>query len=446
MAPAGDLAYLAHHDSLTGLPNRAALDAALAEAMASGRPALLASLDLNEFKRVNDTLGHATGDLLLCEVANRLRAAVRAGDVLARLGGDEFVVLVCGLPDAGQAEAESVGQRLVDALAAPCSVGAAELLVEASVGVAMFPSGASDAETLQRQADAAMYEAKAGGGGVAVYGGATVDPLQHLALAARLRRAIDAGELELHYQPVQRIGDAAILGVEALVRWHHPEEGLIPPDRFIGVAERTGVIDALGTWVNDTAFAQARAWLDRGLAPNMAINVSPRQLRRVGAVGDIVAAARAHGLDPARVVLEITESSWTLEASRLLPTLAALRDEGFVLAMDDFGAGYSSLWRLRELPVQIIKIDRAFQAGVPSDPQATAIVEAIVRLAEACECDVVAEGVETTAQVVHLQRIGCSIAQGYYFARPMPVDEFEPVLAARLAADRRLHMAPRAAV
>lgn len=446
MASIGDLEYLAHHDALTGLPNRAALDAALAGVLATGRPALLASVDLNEFKRVNDSLGHATGDLVLREVAERLRGTVRPEDVLARPGGDEFAVLVRDVPAAGPAEAEALGQRLVDALAAPCAVGAAELLVDASVGVALFPEGATDAAGLHRQADAAMYEAKAAGGGVAVYGGTTVDPLEHLALAARLRRAIDAGELELYYQPIHRLADGAILGVEALVRWRHPELGLVPPDRFVPVAERTGVIDALGAWVLDTAAAQTRAWADRGVLPNVGVNISPRQLRRAGAVREIAAATAAHGLDLSRFVLEITESSWTLEASRMLPVLGALRDEGFVLAIDDFGAGYSSLWRLRELPVSVIKVDRAFQRGVPDDPQATAVVDAIVRLADACGCDVVAEGVEERAQAEHLARVGCGIAQGYYFGHPQPVEHFDPVLAAGIAPERRVRRRPRAGV
>jgi diguanylate cyclase (GGDEF)-like protein len=445
MALPGDLVYRAHHDALTGLPNRAALDDALAGVLLGGRPALLASVDLNEFKRVNDSLGHATGDSLLREVAGRLRSAVRPQDILARPGGDEFVVLVRDLPVAGWADAEALGQRLVDALDAPCTVGAAELLVDASVGVAQFPEGATDAATLHRQADAAMYEAKAAGGGVAVYGGATVDPLEHLALAARLRRAIDAGELELHYQPVHRLTDGKILGCEALVRWRDPERGLVPPDRFVPVAERTGVIDALGAWVLDTAAAQTRAWADRGILPNVGVNVSPRQLRRAGAVKDIAATAEAYGIDLSRFVLEITESSWTLEASRMLPVLGALHDAGFVLAIDDFGAGYSSLWRLRELPVQVIKIDRAFQRGVPHDPQATAVLEAIVRLADACGCDVVAEGVEEPAQAAHLAGVGCAIAQGYYFGHPLPVEQFDAVLAAGIVPERRVQPRPRAA-
>jgi EAL domain-containing protein (putative c-di-GMP-specific phosphodiesterase class I) len=362
---------------------------------------------------------------------------VRPQDLLARVGGDEFVVLVRDVGGGGRAAAQAFGQRLADALDRPFGLDAAELLVDASVGVSVMPDDARDADTLHKHADAAMYEAKTGGGGVAVWGHDTVDPLEHLELAARLRRAIDAGELELHYQPIHDVPRGVIMGVEALVRWRHPERGLIPPDRFIGVAERTGVIEALGAWVMDTACAQLRAWNDRGLRPNVGVNVSPRQLRRADAVATIAAAAAAHRVDPSRVVLEVTESSWTLEASRLLPVLNGLRSAGFALAIDDFGAGYSSLWRLRELPVQVIKVDRAFLRDVPSDPQATAVLDAILALADACGHDVVAEGVEDAAQARHLLEAGCRLAQGYHFARPMPAEEVEPLLAAGIAPARR---------
>jgi diguanylate cyclase (GGDEF)-like protein len=429
---------VAQRDPLTRLANRSTLEMAVEGVIARGRGALLAYVDLNDFKRVNDSLGHATGDLLLRQVADRLRSAVRSGDLLARLGGDEFVVLAPGGDDA---QPDALGQRLLDSLASPFSVGPAELLVDASVGVSVLGVDALDAETLHKHADAAMYEAKAAGGGVSVYGGDTVDPLEHLELAAQLRRGVDAGELELHYQPVHRLADAAMLGVEALVRWHHPERGLVPPDQFIGIAERTGVIEAVGAWVLDRTCAQARVWADMGLQPNVGVNVSPRQLRRAGAVDEIVATAERHGIDRSRFVLELTESAWTMEASRLLPRLRDLRAAGFTLAIDDFGAGYSSLWRLRELPVQVIKVDRAFLRGVPADRQATAVVDAILALARACECDVVAEGVEDAEQAAHLRRVGCRIAQGFHFGRPLPVEQFEPRLAAAIAPERR-HPAP----
>jgi EAL domain-containing protein (putative c-di-GMP-specific phosphodiesterase class I) len=284
-----------------------------------------------------------------------------------------------------------------------------------------------------------MYEARAAGGGIHVYGIGTADPLERLELAARLRRAIERGELELHHQPIMRLADGAIMGVESLVRWRDPARGggLVPPVEFIPVAERTGVIDPLGDWVLREVCRQARAWADAGLKPNVGFNVSPRQLRRPDVARRFAEVVGAHGIEPGRFVLEITESAWSLEASRLLPVLGELRAAGFALAIDDFGAGYSSLWRLRELPVQIIKVDRAFLAGVPEDPQGTAVYSAILRLADACGCDVVAEGVETAEHADFLIAGGCRIAQGYHFSRPVPGPEVTELLQASIAADRR---------
>jgi diguanylate cyclase (GGDEF)-like protein len=436
-----ELEYLAYHDVLTGLANRAAMDAALAEAVAearvNGTAVALAYVDLNDFKRVNDSLGHDTGDRLLREVAERLRRAVRPGDLLARRGGDEFLVLLRGLPLLAGGEAEGVGQRICDQLAMPFSLGAAELLVDASIGVSVYPADADSAESLVEHADAAMYASKSEGGGVAVYGAGTADPLERLALAARLRRAIERDELELHYQPVARAADGAIMGIEALVRWRDPERGLIPPGDFIGVAERTGVVDALGDWVLEEMCRQGAAWNAAGLYPNIGVNVSPRQLRRAGYPARVEAMVAEHGIDRSRFVLELTESAWSLEASRLLPVLHDLRARGLVLAIDDFGAGYSSLWRLRELPVQVIKVDRAFLAGVPEDPQACAIYRAIMQLADTVGCDVVAEGVETASQLEFLASLGCRIVQGFHRARPLPAVEATAALQAGLAPERR---------
>jgi diguanylate cyclase (GGDEF)-like protein len=432
-----ELEYLAYHDALTGLANRAAMDAALAEAVTEARvggtAVALAYLDLNDFKRVNDSLGHETGDRLLREVAARLRRAVRPGDLLARRGGDEFLVLLRGLPLLATAEAEVVGQRICDVLAMPFALGAAELLVDASIGVSVFPGDADSDAVLVEHADAAMYEAKSAGGGVCVYGADTADPLAHLALAARLRRAIERGELELHYQPVCRAADGAIMGIESLVRWRDPERGLIPPGEFIGVAERTGVVDVLGDWVLEETCRQAAEWSAAGLYPNVGVNVSPRQLRRAGFAGRVEAVVAEYGIARSRFVLELTESAWTMEASRLLPVLRELRDRGLTLAIDDFGAGYSSLWRLRELPVQVIKVDRAFLVDVPECPQACAVYGAIMQLADTCGCDVVAEGVETAAQLAYLSEIGCRIVQGYH----LPAAEATALLTAKMAPERR---------
>jgi diguanylate cyclase (GGDEF)-like protein len=411
------------------------MDAALAEAVneaaLSGRGVALAYVDLNDFKRVNDSLGHDVGDELLRQVAERLRAAVRPDDLLARRGGDEFLVLL-----QGDVEPETVGQRLSDALTAPFALGAAELLVECSVGVSVLGADADSAAALVAHADAAMYDAKSGGAGVTVYDADTEDPLERLALAARLRRAIERGELELHYQPVCRASDGGVLGLEPLVRWRDPERGLVPPLEFIPVAERTGVIDALGDWVLAAACIQGAAWAAEGLRPHLGVNVSPRQLRRPGFAARAAATVAHHGLDT--FVLELTESAWSLEASRLLPVLRELRAAGFTLAIDDFGAGYSSLWRLRELPVQVIKVDRAFLADVPGDAQGCAVYAAILALADTVGCDVVAEGVETAEQAAFLREQGCAILQGYHFSRPLPADEAGALLRERLIPERRL--------
>ena len=333
------MAFLAYHDPLTGLANRASLEAtldgAIAAARASGTACALAFADLNDFKRVNDSLGHDLGDVLLCQVADRLRAAVRPGDLVARQGGDEFLVLIRDLPRGDRLAAEAVGQRIVDAMQAPFALGAAELLVDASVGISLFPDDGETAETVRKHADAAMYEAKACGGGVNVYGAGTADPIERLAMAARLRRAIERGELELHYQPVLRMADRRVIGVEALVRWRDPtREGLVPPLEFIPVAERTGVIEPLGDWVLLEVCRQARRWADAGMYPNVGFNLSPRQLRRAGVAERIAEIVRAHRIEPSRFVLEITESAWSLEASRVLPVLGELRAAGFVLAID----------------------------------------------------------------------------------------------------------------
>ena len=431
----------AYHDPLTGLANRAALElelrAAVVRARAAGTAVALAYADLNEFKRVNDSLGHDTGDELLCQVAERLCAAVRPGDLVVRQGGDEFLVLVRDLPRNGREYADTVGQRIADALQAPFALGAAELLVDASVGVSLFPLDADGPDQLRKHADAAMYAAKSAGGGVHVYGDDTADPLERLALAARLRRGIERGELELHHQPVIRLADRSVIGVESLVRWRDGPRGLVPPGDFIPVAERTGVIDPLGDWVLREVCAQAQAWADAGMKPNVGFNVSPRQLRRPGVARRFAEVVTAFGIEPGRMVLELTESAWALEASRLLPVLGELRAAGFALAIDDFGAGYSSLWRLRELPVQIIKVDRAFLRGVPEEPQAAAVYSAILALADACGCDVVAEGVERAEHAAFLAASGCRIGQGFHFARPVPAPAITALLEASMAPERR---------
>ena len=431
----------ARHDALTGLADRRAFEPALAEAVDGARRTgglvALVYADLDGFKRVNDGLGHDVGDQLLRIAADRLREVAGPAGTVARLGGDEFVVLIRAPADEGAAGVQAIAERVADTLAAPYALGAAELLVGASVGVSLYPGDADGPETLVKHADAAMYAAKASGGGVALHHAGMADPIEVLALAAQLRRAIERDELVLHYQPIFRLADRCVKGVEALVRWEDPARGLVPPDAFIPVAERTGVIEPLGDWVLEALCRQGRAWQDRGLLPNFGINVAPRQLRRPGAAQRFADRVTGHGLDPSRFVLELTESAWSLDGSQLMPVLAELRALGFGLAIDDFGAGYSSLWRLRELPVQVIKIDRSFLQGVPQDPRPTAMVSAILSLAEACGCDVVAEGIEDAAQAAHLADEGCLLGQGYHLGRPVPAAELEGLLTQAIVPERR---------
>lgn len=427
-------------DPLTGLANRAGFEVAVAAAVdrarRDGSALALVFADLNEFNRINDSLGHSVGEELLTQVAERLRGALGAGDIAARLESDEFAVLAAGLPALSHQQAEALGQRFSDALDGPYTLGVAELLVDASIGVSVFPDDADRPDTLVKHAEAAMHEARSGGVGIAVYDEDTIDPIERLALAARLRRAVQCDELVVHYQPIFRLADRRVLGVEALVRWQDPERGLVPPDEFIPVAERTGVIDALGDWVVHAVCAQGREWQKRGLNPNFGINVSPSQLRRGGFAQRFSDQVTGHGLDPGRFVLELTETAWALDASRLLPVLHELREHGLSLAIDDFGAGSSSLWRLRELPVQVIKIDRSFLRDVPEDPQTTRIFAAMLRLADACGYEVVAEGVENAEQIEYLAAEGCRLAQGFHLGRPTTAELIEPILAAGIAPER----------
>jgi diguanylate cyclase (GGDEF)-like protein len=436
-------------DPLTGLPDRAhleqQLDLELDLARTSGAPLVLLYVDLDDFKLVNDGLGHALGDNLLRIVAERLRAAVRSPDVLVRQGGDEFLILASRISarrgetaeTAGRRAALAIAERIAEELSEPIRIGGAELLLEATVGASIFPVDGEDADTLRRHADAAMYDAKRRQLGFALYESGRGDPLEPLSLAAALRRAIDADELEMHYQPIFRLTTREPIGVEALVRWRRPDGVLVPPGDFVPAAERTGIIDALGEWILRRVCRDVAGWSGQGLFPHVGINVSPRQLRRGAFAERVTEIVAASGVRPDRIILEVTESAWSVEATRSVPSLQRLRDAGFALAIDDFGAGYSSLSRLRELPVQVIKVDRAFLRGVPEDPRANAVVAAMLQLAEAYGIDVVAEGIETAAQLEFLVARGCLLGQGFLLGRPMPAVDAGRVLAAHLAADRR---------
>jgi diguanylate cyclase (GGDEF)-like protein len=427
-AAEADLRFLAHHDPLTGLLNRAGLVAHVGALNASGTGtgAGLSALfiDLDGFKAVNDSLGHAAGDELLAVVAERLRAAVRDSAVLARPAGDEFVLLEAfDHPD----EVGPLAERLLAHLSAPVVVHGVEVVVSVSIGAAAGEGPGEALEDLLRRADLAMYRAKARGRNRwERHDPSVVDPaVGRLQLLGDLRRGVSAGELRLHYQPRVEVRTGALAGVEALVRWEHPTRGLLPPSEFIEVAEESGLIRTLGAWILEEAVGQAVRWQreDPDAAPvEMAVNLSARQLADPALVDVVTAALARHGLDPSLLVLEITETALMGDPEAALGALTALRALGVGLAVDDFGTGYSSLTYLKQFPIDELKIDRSFVAGLGTDPGDTAIVASCIQLARALGLRAVAEGVETVTQRLALLDLDCDLAQGYHYARPLTAE------------------------
>ncbi|WP_380165561.1 putative bifunctional diguanylate cyclase/phosphodiesterase [Jannaschia sp. R86511] len=444
-ARAMDALAAAFRDPLTGLPNRSLFLDRLGEALRGDRgrrnPAVL-FVDLDRFKAVNDTLGHAGGDELLRAVARRLTDCTRAGDTVARFGGDEFALLLADGDDPHQVRA--VADRLVASLREPFTLGQELTWIGATVGIAHAPPDRDDVDTdvladrLLGDADLAMYTAKAAGGGRS----ATYRPQMrsarrdHLALRAHLPHALARGELDVHYQPVVELGTGRPLAVEALVRWWHPERGAVPPVVFVPVAESTGLIVEIGRWVLQRACRQAALW--RRDQPNLLlhVNVSVHQLRDPAFVPDVVAALDVAGLPGEALVLEITESLVVGDDAALLQVLADLRALGVSLALDDFGTGFSSLGYLSRLSVDLLKIDRSFVTGL-AEPGGRQLVQAVMDLARAFALRVVVEGVETPDQVAQLLAVGCTTAQGYHFARPGPVDVVTAFLRDHAPAPRR---------
>jgi diguanylate cyclase (GGDEF)-like protein len=401
------LAAMAYHDGLTGLANRAQLEehltVALARAARHGGAGALLYIDLDHFKIVNDTLGHDAGDALLRQVATRLSARTRAGDVLARHGGDEFMLLLSVLDGDPRVAAAAVAHDVLATLETPFQLHGHEFEVAASIGAATFPHDSDVGSELLKRADAALYEAKRDGRGAVRFHAAESSPgAGALTLTARLRRALARDELELHYQPVFDVASGAPVAVEALLRWHDPDRGMVPPGEFIPAAESSGLIEPIGDWVVDAVLAQAQAWRAEGLEPDIAFNLSPRQLRAPGFADRLLERIAASGIEPARLIAEVTESAAMTDPERTGPLFERLAGAGLRLAIDDFGADFSSLARLRDLPVSELKIDRAFLRGVPGDARSAAIVIAIVQLAHALELTSVAEGVEEAAQLEFL--------------------------------------------
>jgi len=425
--------HLAHHDTLTGLSNRLSLNLRLEQLLAQTRrangTAAVLFIDLDHFKKINDTHGHQTGDLLLVAVAQRLKELLREVDTIARLGGDEFIVVTDGsvTPD----EVSSIAVRIVAALTAPYHLQGKTVHSGASVGVAMFPTDGEDGSTLMRHADTAMYAAKAQGRGNFQFFSAAMNSATHerLLLENRLWLALEQNEFELYLQPQIALDTQRIIGAEALLRWHHPELGMVGPDRFIPIAEESGLILPLGDWVLARAAALLRSWRAPGLAHlRLAVNLSARQCHGPGLLPHLDRLLQDHGLDPALLELEITESAAMQDPERSRTLLNELRARGIKVAIDDFGTGYSSLSYLKLFEIDRIKIDRGFVKDIESDPNDAVIVAATIALAHSLGLEVIAEGVETAAQRDFLRAKQCDEAQGYLYARPMPVAQFEAMV------------------
>lgn len=421
------LEHRASHDHLTDLPNRWLLADCLERAIDTHSPRGavfgLLLLDLDNFKAVNETQGALAGDALLVEVARRLRASLRAGDIVARLGADEFAVVVTGLNDAGSLP--SVAHKIAARLVPDLVVGTSAWNITASMGLAAFPRDADDADTLLRCAELALREAKRHDRATVIpYSSALGDRLAHeIRLQARLRLALDEGSLQLHYQPQVNIRSGRVFAFEALLRWHDTQLGDVSPAEFIAVAESCGLIEAVGDQVLQMACRQLRQWFNEGHEPQLAINLSPRQFRRPGLGERIVQALHEHGLPAGCLAVEITESAVMDDPASAAAQLRSLADQGIEVHLDDFGTGHSSLARLKDFPIATIKIDRGFVRDMLHSPSDEAIVRAVITLAHTLGCSVVAEGVERAEQLAHLRRLGCDSFQGWLFSKALPADQ-----------------------
>jgi diguanylate cyclase (GGDEF)-like protein/PAS domain S-box-containing protein len=432
-AMARQMTHSAEHDFLTGLPNGSLLNDRISQAIAvarrHGNDIAVLFLDLDGFKHINDSLGHQIGDKLLQSVATRLADCVRDPDTVSRQGGDEFVVLLSELQQAE--DAGVTARRMLQVAAEPSSIDHHDLHVTASIGISVYPDDGLDAETLIKNADTAMYQAKENGrqGYQFFMPAMNARAVERQSIEGGLRRALERQEFALHYQPTINLKTGAITGAEALLRWTHPTRGSVPPVQFIPVAEACGLILPIGAWVLREACSQAQAWVDAGLpAMTMAVNVSAIEFQDENFLKNVFAVLSETGLDPRSLELELTESALMKHAASAASILKALRDRGVQVAIDDFGTGYSSLSYLRKFPLDVLKIDRSFVSQINTARDDTTIVTAVIAMARTLGLRVIAEGAETTEDVVFLRAHQCDEAQGYYFSRPVPPQQFAKLL------------------
>ena len=429
------VAFLAYHDELTGLPSRSMFEELLSLSIDRARrhdgSVAVVCLDLDDFRLVNDSLGHHHGDDLLKLMADRLRESTRETDLVARRGGDQFLLLLADMEreergdmDAAMIRAESVVQHIHQSLTTPFVVAGTELYISASMGISLFPQDGDESGGLLRNAEAAMYQSKKSGpAGYVVSARGSFDSSAKLQFVTRLRKAVENRKWTLHYQPVIELSDGSMTGVEALIRWIEPDGTMIPPGDFIPLAEELGLIEAIGDWVVDEVVYQACAWRDLGIDLEIGFNLSPRQFWQPDLAGRILSQIREGGVDPAKIVVEVTESSAMIDPDRAQEILWELHGGGLRIAIDDFGTGYSSLSRLRDVPIDLLKIDRSFVAGVDADPQAASIVSAFIELARGLGMTTLAEGIETRGELDLVVARGCELGQGYLFSRPVPPEE-----------------------
>jgi len=430
------LTFFANHDTLTGLPNRAMFNQRLTQALARAQRlttmAAVLFVDLDRFKVINDTLGHDAGDQLLKQLAERLRECLREGDTIGRQGGDEFVVLIEDVADPTQVA--SVGQKILDTVARPYVISGQEFHVTASIGISIYPEDGHDQQTLLKNADIAMYRAKEQGKNNHQFYSAQLNlhSFERLAFETSLRRAVERGEFLLHYQPKVDMRSGLITGVEALIRWQHPELGLVQPGQFIAMAEETGLIAPIGEWVLRTACAEAQGWVVKGMPPvSVAVNLSARQFARDELATAIMRVLRETRLDPRLLELEITESTVMHNPERAVEVMQQLKRLGVRVAIDDFGTGYSSLSYLKRFPLSSVKIDRSFVLDLPGDKDDAAITQAVIAMAHSLRLRVVAEGVETAEQYRFLEEHQCDEMQGHYFSKPVDAPTIARLLAGR---------------